>query len=74
MQLQVVTTTSLESKEPSPNEVERRRRQRVLSLVKDGAVRISDQVKQSGVSETAIRKYLEKEGYKISSRMVSLGE
>lgn len=59
--------------QPSPNKVEQRR-QRVLSLVEDGVVRISELVKQSGVSETVVRRYLEKEGYRVSFGTASLGE
>jgi len=56
--------------QPTPDEV-KQREQKVLSLVDDGIIKISEIVEQSGVSESAARRYLLKTGYKITAGTVS---
>jgi hypothetical protein len=56
--------------QPTPDEV-KQRENKVLSLVKKGIVKISEIVEQSGVSESATRRYLLKAGYKITAGIVS---
>lgn len=56
--------------QPSPDEV-KQRENKVLSLVEQGIVKISDLVEQSGVSESATRRYLQRAGYKVTFGTIS---
>lgn len=58
--------------QPSLDEV-KQREDKVLSLVKEGVTRIADLVEQSGVPESAVRRYLKKAGYKVFAGMIDLG-
>jgi hypothetical protein len=62
----------IESKkhQPSPGEVEQRK-QKVLSLVKEGTTKLSDIVERSEVSESAARRYLQAASYTITKGVIN---
>lgn len=62
--------TKKEKKYPTSDEV-KQREAKVLSLVKKGVKRIADLVEKSGVPESPVRRYLLKNGYKITGGKVS---
>lgn len=55
--------------QPTPDEV-RQREEKVLSLVKEG-MRMYDLVKISGIPESPVRRYLLKNGYKVTAGKIS---
>jgi hypothetical protein len=65
------STTKKDKKyQPTPDEV-KQREQKIMSLVEEGILRIADLVEQSGVSDSATRRYLQKTGYRIMAGTVS---
>lgn len=56
--------------QPTPDEI-KQRENKVISLVEEGIFKISDLVEQSGVSESATRRYLQRAGYKVTFGTIS---
>lgn len=63
-------TTKDKKYQPTPDEI-KQREQKIMSLVEEGILRIANLVEQSGVSESATRRYLQKAGYKIMAGTIS---
>lgn len=65
------STTKKDKKyQQTPDEV-KQREQKIMSLVEEGILRIADLVEQSGVSDSATRRYLQKTGYRIMAGTVT---